>query len=280
MLRVRALVVDDDHLTANAVRSVLRKRPGGDVEVTLANSLGNAVSAVSSAINRDEPFDVVILDLLLPDCPIATATYSRMRQGVGSDVPIIVLSGEVDEELRRWLRDQGAYRVLDKPFQIAELNDAVDSSQEARGSDPPRDSTMEYLTMQLAEKLSQMLDDKLDARDKNLAKELGAMRQALVKVMRRLGWKRPYIWAPPVEGEEQEGEESHSLRPPSLRERIQDVDWIHTGKQLGMFIGTVLAAAAMSYQATRGSLSCSGGVPGLPPAAAAGQVGAAPKPAP
>ena len=106
----KVLVVDDDAAILKLVSSNLIAL---DYDVATATSGAEALAA-----SGRQPFDLVILDLVLPDmsgidvCP-------RMRQQ--SDVPIIVLSAHDDEELKVQALDAGADDYVTKPFGRDEL---------------------------------------------------------------------------------------------------------------------------------------------------------------
>jgi len=59
---MRALIVDDDA----ASRQVLRAHLSSVAETALAGDGGSAVLAVIDALARNEPYDVVFLDILMP----------------------------------------------------------------------------------------------------------------------------------------------------------------------------------------------------------------------
>lgn len=78
---------------------------------------GTAADGASMALTYD--FDLVLLDLMLPDASGRDA-LERIRQ-VKPDIPVIVVSalGEVDDKVN--LLDLGANDYLVKPFAFAEL---------------------------------------------------------------------------------------------------------------------------------------------------------------
>lgn len=85
---------------------------------------GHSVERVSTgsdamALNRTHEFDVILLDLMLPDAHGRDVLASI--RGTRSDVPIIVVSalGETDDKVE--LLDIGATDYLVKPFAFAEL---------------------------------------------------------------------------------------------------------------------------------------------------------------
>jgi DNA-binding response OmpR family regulator len=99
------LLVEDDHAVRAAMALALRDL--GHVVQPVGNAL-DALRAVS-----DEPFDLVILDLGLPDLDGAEAL--RLLRGV-SDVPVIVATARGAEASVVRLLNAGADDYLVKPF--------------------------------------------------------------------------------------------------------------------------------------------------------------------
>jgi diguanylate cyclase (GGDEF)-like protein len=89
---VRVLLVEDNPGDARLVEIMLSE-PGlmRDFEITHASRLGEAVEALEGS-----PFDVVLLDLSLPDSS-GMETVERVRTAA-SRTPVVVLSGQDDEQ--------------------------------------------------------------------------------------------------------------------------------------------------------------------------------------
>lgn len=106
----RILVVDDEPQIRRALRAALTAQ-GHAVEVA---------SGGEEALRRlaAETFDLVILDLVLPDLD-GTEVCVRLREW--SAVPVIVLSVRDDEPSKVSALDRGADDYLVKPFGVAEL---------------------------------------------------------------------------------------------------------------------------------------------------------------
>ena len=107
------LVVDDD----SDLRIALR-RPLIAEGYTVTES-GSAAEAARAAFTPGRRFDVIILDLGLPDGDGRDLCVELRRQGIS--VPIILLTGLGDEsEVVRGL-DSGANDYVIKPFRVSEL---------------------------------------------------------------------------------------------------------------------------------------------------------------
>jgi two-component system response regulator RegX3 len=106
----RILVVDDEPAIVDAVAYALE---GEGYEV---DSRADGEAALTAAL--DEPFDLVVLDLMLPKIS-GTEVCRRLR--AESDVPIVMLTAK-DAEVDRVLGlEIGADDYVAKPFSIAEL---------------------------------------------------------------------------------------------------------------------------------------------------------------
>jgi two-component system response regulator RegX3 len=106
----RVLLVEDEPAIRDVVRYALQ-REGFDV-----HEEADGDSGLASA--RGEPFDVVVLDLMLPTLS-GTEVCRTLRSE--SDIPIIILTAK-DEEVDRVLGlELGADDYVTKPFSAAEL---------------------------------------------------------------------------------------------------------------------------------------------------------------
>ena len=109
----RILVVDDEPHIADGLRFNLQAE-GHDVTVTY-----DGEQALALLLEGDEPFDVVILDVMLPGKD-GFETAAELR-AAGQYVPILMLTarGRADDVLRGF--EAGADDYLPKPFELAIL---------------------------------------------------------------------------------------------------------------------------------------------------------------
>ena len=104
------LIIEDDANIRKLVSVNLEKR---GYKVSEAGDGNQAMF-----LFRQQPFDLVLLDLILPGISgVDVCTWIRSR----SDVPIIVLSGMKDEDLKVTALDAGADDYITKPFGHEEL---------------------------------------------------------------------------------------------------------------------------------------------------------------
>ena len=106
----RVLVVEDDRPLAAMLKRVLGEE-GYDVELAADGS-----EALRRA--RDRPFDLVVLDIMLPGLD-GIAVCRRLRSG--GTIPILLLTARARTEDRVLGLDSGADDYLTKPFANEEL---------------------------------------------------------------------------------------------------------------------------------------------------------------
>lgn len=112
---MRVLVVEDNLTLADGVAAVLR---GGGYAVDVVND-GISADAVLAA----EHFDLVILDLTLPQMDGLAVLRSMRARGNTSSVLVLTARGALDERVRGL--DLGADDYMTKPFEVSELEARV-----------------------------------------------------------------------------------------------------------------------------------------------------------
>ncbi len=107
----RILVVDDEHSIVDAVSTALRYE---GFSVDTAATGRDALDAI-----RSEPFELVILDVMLPD--LEGFEVARRARDEGIDTPILFLTArtELDDKARGF--ELGADDYVTKPFSLAEI---------------------------------------------------------------------------------------------------------------------------------------------------------------
>jgi DNA-binding NtrC family response regulator len=113
----RVLVVDDEPLIRWSVTESLTGH-GLDVE-----QASDAASALRAIITKPLPFDVVVLDLRLPDMR-DLSLLGTIRQLLPDATLVLMTAYGTDDVLERAVA-LGAATVLNKPFELGSLIDAV-----------------------------------------------------------------------------------------------------------------------------------------------------------
>jgi signal transduction histidine kinase len=104
---VNVLVVEDNAGDVELLRRMLNDRTLGVFEVTAVGRLSEAVTHLAA-----HPVDIVLLDLGLPDAMGLEAL--RAVHAVAPDVPLIVLTGSIDQATASQALQEGAQDVLIK----------------------------------------------------------------------------------------------------------------------------------------------------------------------
>ena len=109
-MSANVLVVEDDAAAARALQTCL------EVTGYSVVTAGHGAQALRLAVLR--PFDVVLLDLGLPDMH-GREICERLRQW--SEIPVVVISGSRSLDDKIAMLDAGADQYLEKPFLPGEL---------------------------------------------------------------------------------------------------------------------------------------------------------------
>lgn len=109
----RVLLVEDEDTIRELVSFHLR--------LSNCECLSIADGQTAKSIVTDTPFDLIILDVVLPGVDGLTLCLTIRREGVNRDVPILMLTARADEADRVIGLDSGADDYLIKPFGMREL---------------------------------------------------------------------------------------------------------------------------------------------------------------
>jgi excisionase family DNA binding protein len=109
------LVVDDDPDLQDIFRTFLKKIGFSRVVV------GTAKEAIQSL--RKQKFDLMFLDLQLPDAP-GDQVYKTAKQ-IDPDLNVIVITGYPDSEILDRILQVSPVTILKKPLKIEQLNQTV-----------------------------------------------------------------------------------------------------------------------------------------------------------
>jgi two-component system, cell cycle sensor histidine kinase and response regulator CckA len=110
----QVLLVEDNPGDADLTTERLAEGPGGGFGVRHVTSLQTAVRALDEAA-----YDAIILDLHLPDSSGFATVENITTRSRGA--PVIVVSGSIDEDLRRGVLERGAEEVFAKEQSASHL---------------------------------------------------------------------------------------------------------------------------------------------------------------
>lgn len=139
-MKPRILIVEDEQHIGTALRY------NCEAEGYDATLVGDGPAAVALFRSDPQPFDLVVLDLMLPGMS-GYAVLEQLRQS-GVHVPVLVLSARTLSEDKVRGFDAGADQYMTKPFELPELMSRVRNllarHAQVRGSGPPQDSEDVY----------------------------------------------------------------------------------------------------------------------------------------
>ena len=124
---VEILVVDDSKVMREMIVACLRGEPG--LRFTHAASGLEAIERLSLA-----RFDLVFLDLNMPDIGGYEVLEFVRAQDTTRDVPIVVVTTRGDESSRERALTAGASRFMTKPFEPAQILEELRSLTKGRSS--------------------------------------------------------------------------------------------------------------------------------------------------
>jgi DNA-binding NtrC family response regulator len=115
----RALVVDDESLIRWSLAETLGDHGYAVVEAENAR-------AARAAVNGGAGFDVVLLDFMLPDSNDLGLLTDIRR--LAPNACVILMTAYETPEMVWKAKDLGALRVVNKPFEVADILALVDSA--------------------------------------------------------------------------------------------------------------------------------------------------------
>lgn len=125
---IRTLIVDDDALTLELHRTYLERLDG----FVVAAECTGARAAVQAVLERprDEPFDLVLLDITMPDG--SGVDVLRALRSRAASIDVIAITGVRDADTVRQMAALGVYQYLVKPFPFAVFQERLDAYREHR----------------------------------------------------------------------------------------------------------------------------------------------------
>ncbi len=117
----RMLVADDEEQVCINVRELMKE---AGVEVAVATSGAQAVSATMEAHESGKDFDVILLDLKMPEMD-GIETARKIREKVGAYVPILVLTSNDWTEIEDDARQAGIDAFMAKPFFVSSFRHTI-----------------------------------------------------------------------------------------------------------------------------------------------------------
>jgi two-component system sensor histidine kinase UhpB len=207
---MKLLLIEDNPADASLIRVILRKAPAGAFQIQHAARLAAALECL-----RQEPFDLVLLDLGLPDSQ-GMETLTRV-QAAGAKLPIVALTGLDDpafavEVVRAGAQDYLVKGKFDSDLLVRTMRYAVERKQageEVRRLNTALRTANETLEQRVVERTAEL----------GVAnKHLRASREAALKLAEEADAARRH-----AEQAEQALRESHSQLEARVWERTTEL---------------------------------------------------------
>jgi two-component system NtrC family sensor kinase len=116
VLRVATILVVDDEKT---IRRVMGR---------LLEAFGHEPILFASAQAALDEVDFGRIDLVISDLqmPMPGDVFAQALKKRGIDIPVIILTGDLDEDKTEWLKSLGIAGILAKPFATNDLRSEID----------------------------------------------------------------------------------------------------------------------------------------------------------
>jgi CheY-like chemotaxis protein len=125
----RVLVVDDSISVRKALEKILTSR---DMDIIAADSAESAISL----LEQDKNVDLIISDVVMPGMDGFTLTTTLKEQDDFKAIPILLISGIVDDNSRNKAKQAGAVNIVKKPFTPDEILPPIQTALANRAARP------------------------------------------------------------------------------------------------------------------------------------------------
>ncbi len=111
----KILVVEDEELISNTLKALL------DVMKIEYKNVSNGKEGLKAF--KTDNYDLIITDIFMPEMD-GFKLIEEIRE-INKNIPIIVISGYIDNETIRKIKQIGANEYIEKPFSIKEVKTAI-----------------------------------------------------------------------------------------------------------------------------------------------------------
>jgi CheY-like chemotaxis protein len=118
----RILLMDDEQMILDIVSRMLTHL---GYAVTMTKDGAGAIAAFTKAKTKGEPFDVVMMDLVIPNGVGGQEAAPTIKQ-IDPQAKIIASSGHLDHPVMTDHRKYGFTAVLEKPYKLERLQQVID----------------------------------------------------------------------------------------------------------------------------------------------------------
>ena len=121
--KAKILLMDDEYTVRDVVKRMLT---AGGYSVELAENGEEAVAAFQTALQEGNPFDAVILDLIVQNGMDGRSALQKLLE-IDPKVKVIIASGYSDDPVMANFKDYGFKAIISKPFTFQQIKDVVRS---------------------------------------------------------------------------------------------------------------------------------------------------------
>jgi PAS domain S-box-containing protein len=121
--RINVLIMDDEPGILDVSSTYLKMK---GYSVTTVKDGGEAVRAYLHGLENNQPFDVVILDLIVPAGMGGKETVTELKK-IDPDIVAIASSGYSDDPVLADYPEYGFSGILQKPYRLSELDETIRS---------------------------------------------------------------------------------------------------------------------------------------------------------
>ena len=119
---IRILLMDDDPFILDALEKLLENL---EYEVKSISSGEQVIEHYQSALKRNTPYDIVIMDISMKFGMDGIETLHQLLK-INPNVKAIVMSGFIEEEKKDYYKELGFSAVLPKPFKLKQLREIIE----------------------------------------------------------------------------------------------------------------------------------------------------------
>jgi CheY-like chemotaxis protein len=117
LMSKNTLIIDDDEMSRGLLRMVL--------EYDGCHCVEAEGGAVGLSLLESQSFDVIILDNVMPGMPGMEFLNQLQHSPQKPAVPVIMVTGLLNPEIRENATRLGAYAIIEKPYDFGELRSMV-----------------------------------------------------------------------------------------------------------------------------------------------------------
>ncbi len=126
------LILDDDRLFCDTLKDVLMRSPNkAGFSIEACQEVSEAIDKVRATVEKRKPFDIMLIDQRLSYDTDGIEIMKELRK-MSPDSDVIIFTGYGDMEGGQCAYAAGAFRYLQKPFQLKELLFVIESLIEWR----------------------------------------------------------------------------------------------------------------------------------------------------